>query len=151
MDCLGNVIVTRTQWIDSQGKPQNMFLWGIINGLRDGDEPADVPVEKKEMVYRGRVLTEKQFLRAMEEVASHDEFCISKMCMRENILARMIRPRIRMEFIESLHRSVLEEHFPGVSSWIDLEGEDLDRFRNMICAMSVAEARERTGYSRSFN
>lgn len=145
IDWLGRVTVTRSQWVSSSGKPENMLMWAVVNSIKDTEEPVDIPVERRELIYSGRILTEGQLLRAMEKVASHDEFCRSRMGMRENILVTMIRPRIRREFIESLHRSVLEEYFPGVSSWIDLEGKDLDRFRNMICSMSVEEARERTG------
>lgn len=143
---LGKVTVTKSQWLNSKGEAENMFMWGIANGLlKNDDSPVEVPVEKKETIFSGWILTKSQLEAAIEKILKHEEFAWDMFSISKEKLAKELGMTDEMEVFkwgQNLQDAVLKEHWPDVKEFWNLEQKDYDEYKRIICNMKAEEAKE---------
>lgn len=142
VNLFGKVNIVRKQWVDSNGRPKNLFLYGIVNGLCNGHE--EVPMEQAKLLFSGFVLTSKQLKHAEDMITQNLEFGWDWLSISTDKFIDELKPDDRVDFEKKLYRSVLDEYFPGTDKIYNLEENDYRKFEAIVCNMSVDEARKRT-------
>lgn len=137
---LGKVTVTRTQWLDEDGKAVNTFIWGIASL---DDENLKPPTEHKEKIFSEWVLTKKQLNKAKEKILKHGEFGWDMLNIHVTELAEEVgiqNEDDRWKWGMMLKSATLKKWWPGIEHICDLNEVEYKKFEDMICSMSLDEA-----------
>ena len=147
-DPLGNVTITKTQWIGKDGKPANLFLTGLFT---DDDQKL---TENSETIFTGKILTKKQLEDAKAEIVKHEEFCWDHESIALDKLFEVLELKDAEDnwtWRSNLRKAVAKKYFPDFKdNWFELPEEDSEKFEQIIINMTLEEAKELTKKSKEY-
>ena len=143
----GMVRVWRTRWLNDKGESVNLFMHGICTALCEEPEAKEERLtEVKEMIYRKRILTQKQLAVAMQEILNFLEFDWDWYGAKCELFEEKLKlpEKDRKKFEDALEQAVLKCHFPesSVKNWWELESKDIDRYLTIFKDMTLEDAKQ---------
>ncbi len=140
----GKVEITMSQWLDVDGKPNNLFFNFVTNALSE-DEPKEASlVEKKKILFDKVILTKKQLKSAEHEMMLWPEFGWDLSSINIERIIEEIKPKSILDFRKDLEQAVNDKWFPKNANkpWYELDEEDENRFFEILASLSVDSVRD---------
>ena len=136
----GYVRITRTQWKNSAGEPQNTFMIGVAE-LLTGEKGEELK-EETEVLFEGRVLTRHQWARAVKELMRHPEFEWYDDGPLWNLMIDLEIPYHYWWACGSkLDSWIMARHFPGKKHWVELTDEESKEVQRLHAGITAEDAK----------